>query len=240
MKQDNYDKNNVSRREIRNPLSKFDTSIQGTKEKLDYFMFIIILSSPNGYEKRKAIRETWLSFQVPNNLKVGHRFVIGTSGLDNELLENLFKERNQHGDLLLLSNHEDNYYLLTMKLLKTFIWVKNNVQSNFILKVDDDSFVRTNVLVKDLAAREKFERIYWGFFRGDANVKKIGKWAEKNWILCDKYLPYANGGGYLLSQDLVNYMAKISDMLQIYNNEDVAVGKGSIPLTKSNQGVLGA
>ncbi len=51
--------------------------------------------------------------------------------------------------------------------------------------------------------------------------RKEGKWAEPNWKLCDKYLPYALGGGYVLSK----YRIAINvDGLTLYNNEDVSVG----------------
>eukprot|EP00794_Sanderia_malayensis_P011329 gene11329-12515_t len=198
--------------------------------KQDFFLLIIILASPNGYERRKAIRQTWLSFPIKEQLKIGHRFIIGTAGLKKDVKEDLIEEERHHKDVLLLDNHKESYYSLTSKLLKTFIWIKDNIDSKFVLKVDDDTFVRTNVLMKDLKAKQKFQRIYWGFFRGDANVKKAGKWAEKDWVLCDKYLPYANGGGYILTQDLVNHIAQASDMLQIYNNEDVAVGTWLAPV----------
>ncbi len=46
--------------------------------------------------------------------------------------------------------------------------------------------------------------LYWGFFDGRAPVQKSGKWAESNYVLCDTYVPYALGGGYVLSHDLVS------------------------------------
>jgi galactosylxylosylprotein 3-beta-galactosyltransferase len=48
--------------------------------------------------------------------------------------------------------------------------------------------------------------LYWGFFDGRAPVQKSGKWQETNYVLCDRYLPYALGGGYVLSHDLVSIL----------------------------------
>lgn len=56
--------------------------------------------------------------------------------------------------------------------------------------------------------------LYWGYFRGNARIKKAGKWEEKSWISCDYYLPYAHGGGYLLSKELVLYLARNSEVLR--------------------------
>jgi len=67
-------------------------------------------------------------------------------------------------------------------------------------------------------------QLYWGYFNGKAEIKTSGKWKEDNWILCDKYLPYALGGGYILSKGLVSFLAKNSEYLRYYNSEDVSVG----------------
>ncbi len=40
----------------------------------------------------------------------------------------------------------------------------------------------------------------------------------------DKYLPYALGGGYVLSKDLVHRIAMNADGLTRYNSEGVSVG----------------
>ncbi len=53
---------------------------------------------------------------------------------------------------------------------------------------------------------------------------------EKRWILCDRYLPYALGGGYVISHDLVTFVSKNSDILQLYSNEDVSLGVWLAPL----------
>ena len=48
--------------------------------------------------------------------------------------------------------------------------------------------------------------------------------AVKEWFLCDHYLPYAMGGGYVISSDLIHRVAVNADGIQLYNNEDVSVG----------------
>ena len=60
---------------------------------------------------------------------------------------------------------------------------------------------------------------------GAAHVKTSGQWAEPNFHLCDRYLPYARGGGYVITTDLVEYILQNKHLLQIYNSEDVTVGK---------------
>lgn len=84
-------------------------------------------------------------------------------------------------------------------------------------------------------------RLYWGFLDGRASPKKGGKWSESGWRLCDRYLPYALGGGYVLGGDLVPkscspspatlpfpfqvaYIGANAALLQPFANEDVSVG----------------
>ena len=46
----------------------------------------------------------------------------------------------------------------------------------------------------------------------------------------DRYIPYALGGGYVLSHDLVSYISSNSELLKLFNNEDVSVGTWLAPL----------
>jgi galactosylxylosylprotein 3-beta-galactosyltransferase len=85
--------------------------------------------------------------------------------------------------------------------------------------------------------------LYWGFIDGRAPVHKTGKWMERDWVLCDRYLPYALGGGYVLAYDLVQFVAANARYFKMcvskrtticsthspfhpcrYNSEDVSVG----------------
>ena len=38
-------------------------------------------------------------------------------------------------------------------------------------------------------------------------------------MLCDKYIPYALGGGYVIGWDLVSFIAQTAPMLIQYKNE---------------------
>ena len=49
------------------------------------------------------------------------------------------------------------------------------------------------------------------------------KWAERDWFLCDHYLPFAIGGGYIISANPIHKITITSDYLQLYNSEDISV-----------------
>lgn len=213
VKDDSFPRNGIKRNE------------QAISFELETFLFIMILTAPNGKERRDAMRRTWLSNLETLHSSVVPRFVIGIKELSQEDTKNLEDENNLYHDILFLPELKDAYKELPSKVLETFKWVDKNVNFSYLLKVDDDSFVRLKVIISELKSTYSTERLYWGFFRGDAHVKFAGPWSEKNWHLCDRYLPYAQGGGYILSSDLVNFIARNSDLLQKYNSEDVSVGK---------------
>ena len=191
------------------------------------FLVIVILSGPSYFDRRRAIRETWLS-DTPDNVLC--YFVIGSKELSSEDKAALEYENNQYKDLVILHSFKDSYYRLTEKVVHTFQWLDEYVDFQYVLKADDDTFARVGLIMMELSRRTQAERFYWGFFDGRARVKKSGQWAERNWLLCDTYLPHARGGGYILSQDLVHYIAVNSNMLQQFNSEDVSVGAWLGPL----------
>ena len=200
--------------------------VSRTKRQWETEIIIFVFSAPNNTQRRQTIRETWLSSR-PLNVK--HYFVIGSAGLDISSSSMVQQEQSQHQDLLLLPSMKDSYKYLATKVLHSFRWLHDNEHFKFLLKVDDDSFVLISEILSELKQLPS-ERLYWGFFDGRANVKKSGQWREPNWVLCDKYLPHARGGGYLLSNDLVAFIAKNSDLLQAFNSEDISVGAWLAPL----------
>ena len=110
------------------------------------------------------------------------------------------------------------------KSWRVFVAINTRYSFSYLMKCDDDTFVVLNTILIELEQRESKESYYWGFFDGRAHVKGKGKWREKKWFLSDRYLPYALGGGYVVSQDLVRRIVSNSDGLTLYNSEDVSVG----------------
>jgi len=186
---------------------------------------ILIISAPSNMVERSAIRETWLK----DSSSVLYRFVVGTSSLPIRERQKLERENLVHEDVLMLDNVKDSYENLTFKVLQAFLWLDRTVDFQYLLKVDDDSFVRISNILSELQHKPK-EKLYWGFFNGNAHVKTTGKWKETEYNLCDRYLPYARGGGYVLSNDLVHYIANNNELFQLYLSEDVSVGTWLAPL----------
>ncbi len=181
----------------------------------------MVLSSPKGRKRRDAIRHTWMKNKKENILV---KFALGTEGLENSVLNDIQSEEDENRDLLLLPDLKDSYSNLTRKVLYSFKALDSSIQFSYLLKCDDDTFILLDEVARELAGRTSTRSLYWGFFDGRAHVKRQGKWAEREWFLCDRYLPYALGGGYVLSHDLVRRMVSNSNGLLLYNSEDVSVG----------------
>ncbi|XP_059049012.1 beta-1,3-galactosyltransferase 6 [Achroia grisella] len=237
---------------------------------------VLILSGPSNEEKRDAIRATWSKLStnlfIENGEKlykwnltgssptVHHEFIkyyfaIGTLGLSKIKLDGLIQENSRSHDLLFLNELEDSYKKLSLKILLALSWISSNVEGlKYLIKCDDDSFVRIDLIVRDLEAfapqmsdtviseyvsykenLPSYKGLYWGYFDGRAKVFMNGKWQERDWFLCDHYLPYALGGGYVISQSIVDYISRNADFLSHYISEDVSMGVWTAALKGVNR-----
>lgn len=191
------------------------------------FLVIIILTAPNNVEQRNVIRQTWLSEEKMDTM---HFFVVGIAGLNEDVNTTIQSEQKRFSDMLFLNNIYDSYEALTKKLLASFVYLHHNVKYRFLLKCDDDTYVQMSQLHQELKSVPYKQRLHWGFFDGRATPKRSGPWKETEWVLCDHYLPYALGGGYVLSSDLVAFIAANSKYVKLYNSEDVSVGAWLAPI----------
>jgi galactosylxylosylprotein 3-beta-galactosyltransferase len=62
------------------------------------------------------------------------------------------------------------------------------------------------------------------YYTGNNNPNWDGKWGEKEWWACDYYIPYAVGGGYIVSTTLVVQLGGRHQLWKAYKSEDVALG----------------
>lgn len=180
-----------------------------------YRLIVLALTAPGNSERRNTIRKTWLSEKPASEVK--SLFSIGLVNVKPEEKDTLESENKKYNDLILLPKLFDTYVTITKKVLQSFVHIYENYDFDFLLKVDDDSFVVLDLIIKELFRwQNKGTRaeLYWGYFDGRARVKRNGPWKETDWFLCDHYLPYALGGGYVLSYNLVKFIAENADYLK--------------------------
>lgn len=187
------------------------------------YLMIVIMTRANDSAVRAVIRDTWLKLSSKGVAVFRHIFPVGIANLSKRSLELLDEEQNLNGDLLLLDALIDDYANLARKTLMAIDAVCHMYNFDFLLKVDSDSFVRVGALLKALKDIAH-PRLYWGFLDGRAKPRRRGQWAEREWVLCDRYLPYQLGGGYVLSHKLADFISRNKDLLKLYRSEDVSVG----------------
>lgn len=156
--------------------------------------------------------------------------MLGVQDTSSDLLIDLTNEAELHQDMLLLEDVSDQHESLSYRTLRSFQYISNEM-SNFLymLKCDDDSFVNLLAVGKELSERTTNKGYYWGQFLGAGGIIDEGPYAEHRWTACETYFPYALGGGYVLSMDLVHLVAKSAPYLMVYNNEDVSLGAWLAP-----------
>ena len=207
------------------PISSSQVS-KTVAKRIQTFLLTMIISAPQNKQRRDSIRRTWKNSYVEQGKQFLVKFVIGTLGLGDEDKKSLVTESEQYNDVLLLTDHIDSYNNLTRKVLHMFVWADHSVNFSYLLKTDDDAFVRLDAIESELKARTSNESkpLYWGYSARDKIPHKQGKWKEEHWDICKEYLPYVLGGGYVLSTELIHRVAISADGLVLYSNEDVSVG----------------
>ena len=193
-------------------------------------LLILVLSTPDGGLRRNAIRGTWMYDAPPDEVQVTLKFLLGTKGVTLEQMDSLSSEEDMFHDLLILTHHKEAYSNLTGKVLQGIVWADQNLDFDYLVKVDDDSYVSVRPL--NSALRHRLccpSHLYWGYFTGHAVPLSAGRWAERHWTMCPHYLPYAMGGGYILSRHVVSLIGRFHEHFKFYSNEDVSLGSWLAP-----------
>uniref|UniRef100_A0A3P9KWY0 Hexosyltransferase n=1 Tax=Oryzias latipes TaxID=8090 RepID=A0A3P9KWY0_ORYLA len=135
----------------------------------------------------------------------------------------LQEESLRHGDMALV-DVVDTYRNVPSKLLQFYKWSVENTAFSLLLKTDDDCYIDVDsVLLKIDHKALKRRHFWWGNFRQNWAVDRIGKWQELEYA-SPAYPAFACGSGYVVSQDLVQWLASNAEKLKAYQGEDVSMG----------------
>ena len=126
--------------------------------------------------------------------------------------------------MIILPTVSDSLTTLTKRTLYGLKYAYEHYRFDYVLKCDDDNFVDVLRLASELHKRPTKGRLYWGAFRGGGKILSFGTYRESQWSVCNEYLPYAFGGGYILSRDLTQLLVENEPFLKQYKSEDVSVG----------------
>ncbi|KAF5449741.1 hypothetical protein F2P56_030157 [Juglans regia] len=188
-------------------------------------LFIGILSAGNHFAERMAVRKSWMQNKLIKSSHVVARFFVAMHGRMEVNLE-LRKEAEYFGDIVMVP-YMDNYDLVVLKTIATCEYGVRTVGAKYIMKCDDDTFVRVGAMIKEARKVGEDTSLYIGNMNYHHKPLRHGKWAVtyEEWPEED-YPPYANGPGYILSSDISQFIISEFEKqkLRLFKMEDVSVG----------------
>ena len=174
----------------------------------EYDVIFLVTSFAKHFERRAWIRSSWglgTTWLNKKNWKVV--FNVGSVKHDAAVVTaQLQKEADRHKDLLILDVPED-FHKLSLKVMVALQWVYQKFKFKFILKTDDDIFIHVDRVMHILQHGWSHEHFIGHAMRGQPPERNKGRygvsleeWPHKT------YDAYCSGGGYLLSQSIIERM----------------------------------
>ncbi|XP_027368830.1 hydroxyproline O-galactosyltransferase GALT6-like [Abrus precatorius] len=188
-------------------------------------LFVGVLSAGNHFAERMALRKSWMQHSLVKSLKVVARFFVALHQRKEVNVE-LKKEAEYFGDIVIVP-YMDNYDLVVLKTVAICEYGVRTVSAGYIMKGDDDTFVRVDAIINEARNVPISRSFYIGNINYHHKPLRHGKWAVtyEEWPEED-YPPYANGPGYVLSSDIARYIVSQFEMhkLRLFKMEDVSMG----------------
>jgi len=198
----------------------------------DLFLLVMI---PSGIAtspftaRRNVIRSTWASRGLTSFLGTtwAHSwkrvFILGKS--EKKLNNEIIQEADNFDDISVF-NTLDNYNNLIIKTMSAFHWALNRVNPRFILKADDDVYIRLPYLISWL---QEFgtKKFYGGDVKPDGT--RVFRSDNKNFVAKDCldlefYPSYCSGPFYVLSSEALRSMFRSIHKFPAFPVEDAYIG----------------
>ncbi|KAK6922014.1 Glycosyl transferase, family 31 [Dillenia turbinata] len=190
-------------------------------------LFIGVFSTANNFKRRMAVRRTWKQYEAVKSGKVALRFFVGLH--KNQMVnEQLWNEARTYRDTQLMP-FVDYYSLISWKTIAICIFGTQAVSAKFVMKTDDDAFVRVDEVMSSLQRINVTGGLLYGLINSDSQPHRNpdSKWyiSSEEWPEA-KYPPWAHGPGYVVSQDVAKsiYKKYSEGILKMFKLEDVAMG----------------
>ncbi|XP_057947967.1 hydroxyproline O-galactosyltransferase GALT2 [Malania oleifera] len=188
-------------------------------------LFIGVLSATNHFAERMAVRKTWMQSAAIKSADVVVRFFVALNPR-KEVNAVLKKEASYFGDIVILP-FMDRYELVVLKTIAICEYGAQNVSASYIMKCDDDTFIRVDTVLKEIEGISAKRSLYMGNLNLLHRPLRSGKWAVtyEEWPE-EVYPPYANGPGYVISIDIAKFIVAqhANRSLRLFKMEDVSMG----------------
>ncbi|CAA3007209.1 hydroxyproline O-galactosyltransferase GALT6-like [Olea europaea subsp. europaea] len=188
-------------------------------------LFIGILSAGNHFAERMAVRKSWMQHRLIKSSNTVARFFVALHAR-KEVNAELKEEADFFGDIVIVP-YMDNYDLVVLKTVAICEYGVRRSHAKYIMKTDDDTFVRIDAVLMEVKKIPENKSLYIGNMNYYHRPMRSGKWSVtyEEWPE-DVYPPYANGPGYIISSDIAKFI--VSDFekhkLRLFKMEDVSMG----------------
>ncbi|CAK9183741.1 unnamed protein product [Ilex paraguariensis] len=190
-------------------------------------LFIGVVSTANNFKRRMGVRRTWMQYAAVRTGQVAVRFFVGLH--KNQMVnEELWHEARTYGDIQLMP-FVDYYSLITLKTVAICIFGTQVVSAKYVMKTDDDAFVRVDEVLASLDRINVSRGLLYGLINSESRPHRNpdSKWyiSPEEWPE-DTYPPWAHGPGYVVSSDIAKaiYKRHKKGHLKMFKLEDVAMG----------------
>ncbi|THG03990.1 hypothetical protein TEA_007123 [Camellia sinensis var. sinensis] len=145
-----------------------------SKKRLE--MLIGVFSTGNNFERRMALRRSWMQYEAIRSGNVAVRFFIGLHK-NKQVNFQLWKEAQAYEDIQLMP-FVDYYSLLTLKTVAICILGTQILPAKYIMKTDDDAFVRVDEVLSSLKGKKVSNGLLYGLisFESSPHRDKDNKW----------------------------------------------------------------
>eukprot|EP00250_Pteridium_aquilinum_P011658 c20220_g1_i1 orf=381-2360(-) len=190
-------------------------------------LFIGVFSTGNNFDRRMAVRRSWMQYEAVRSGNVTVRFFVGQHS-NKQVNKEIWREALTYGDIQLMP-FVDYYNLITIKTIAICIFGTEVMRSNYIMKTDDDTFVRVDEVLSVLNKTEKKKGLLYGLIEFDSQPHRDpnDKWfiSIEEWPH-PSYPPWALGPGYIISKDIAKFIvqAHYNLNLKLFKLEDVSMG----------------
>lgn len=194
-------------------------------------ILVLIMSSwtSQGAEKRQLLRDSTLHWMgKESDTTIIYRFVVGqppSARIQSWMGPKLVAESEKYHDLLVVPAPDQPLTEKSKKLYEAIRWASSSVRHDYLVKTDDDVFVRWDVLRKDLLSLGPAQDNYWsGFVYRNMPVDYFDS-KDKHLQLDYNDMPllpaFTSGTLYTLSRNLVDVIAQIDYPQRFIAADDV-------------------
>ncbi|XP_053392472.1 UDP-GalNAc:beta-1,3-N-acetylgalactosaminyltransferase 1-like [Mercenaria mercenaria] len=189
-------------------------------------ILIMVLSAPNNFDRRKAIRETWANGSFYSTYGTARvLFLLGVIN-DSEVQRNIEKEFSLYGDIL-QGSFIDSYHNLSHKSVMGYKWVTERCRNaKYVIKTDDDIVINVfrvleydiHTLSIDLYHVHCIRKVFSPIHRDKGSKVYVEPNQFKGRIF---YPPYCHGQYVMMLNVIVPYFYKSASQTPLFWIDDV-------------------